>query len=285
MNSKHKKEQIMDKQHIAELIKTGRDFMKMPIEDPDYRSDQELKVPQPPLVKAPMGSEAIDLPTHFEDLPIENDFLKIINQRKSDRVYSEEKISLLAVSYLLWCSQGIKEIRGNNYATIRTVPCGGARHQFECYLSIQNVEDLKDGLYHYLPMSHQLEFIGERKDLKIFNGIALGGQEWANKANLTFYYSVVCYRCEWRYGIYAHRVALIDAGHISENLYLAATSIHLGGCAVGYIDQAVCDEAFNLDGQDEFIFYAFPVGAIQKDPLRIEKDPYALIRKSSTCKV
>ncbi|KAF0222838.1 MAG: SagB-type dehydrogenase domain-containing protein [Erysipelotrichaceae bacterium] len=269
----------MDKHRIDQLIKTGRDFMKMPLEDPEYQSDQELKCPQPSLVKTPISLDIIDLPTHYHDLAIENDFLKIINHRKSDRIYSEEKMSLLAVSYLLWCTQGIKEIRGNNYATIRTVPCGGARHEFECYLSVQNVNELKDGLYHYLPMTHQLEFLSDKEDLKIYNGRALGGQDWANKANLTFYYSVVGYRCEWRYGIYAHRVALIDAGHISENLYLAATSIHLGGCAVGYIDQSICDEAFGLDGHDEFIFYAFPVGTIRKDPKQSDKDPYDLIMK------
>ncbi len=269
----------MDKQHIDHLIKNGRDFMKMPIEDPEVQSDQELKLPQPPLVKAPMRQVATDLPINFSDLKIEHDFLKIINKRKSDRIYTEEKISLLALSYLLWCTQGIKEIRGNQYATIRTVPCGGARHQFECYLTVQNVDDLKDGTYHYLPMTHQLELLKVRDDLKTFNGKSLGGQDWANKANVTFYYSVVCYRCEWRYGIYAHRVALIDAGHITENLYLAATSIQLGGCAVGYIDQALCDEAFELDGQEEFIFYAFPLGTIQKDPKQVDKDPYALIKR------
>jgi len=269
----------MDKRKIDQLIQEGRDFMKMPIEDPDYHSDQELKLPQPPLVKSPMRTEAIDLPIDFQTLPIEHDFLKIINSRKSERVYTEEPMSMLALSYLLWCSQGIKEIRGQNYATIRTVPCGGARHQFETYLAIQNVESLKDGLYHYLPMTHQLEFLKAQNDLKAFIGNALGGQLWAAKANVNFFHSVVPYRCEWRYGIYAHRVALIDAGHISENLYLAATSINLGGCGVGYIDQAILDQAFELDGQNEYIFYAFPIGTIKVDPNLSSKDPYTFIKQ------
>lgn len=268
----------MNEKELKGLINTGRDFMKMPIEDPDYQTDQELKKPQPPLAKSPMRKDAIDLPIDFENLPIDNDFLHIINSRKSERVYTEVTISKLALSYLLWCTQGVKEIKGQNYATVRTVPCGGARHQFECYLVIQNINELTDGLYHYLPMTHQLELLNVIPDLKSFIGDALGGQIWANKANVTFFYSVVGYRCEWRYGIYAHRVALIDAGHITENLYLAATSIKLGGCAVGYIDEALLDKAFELDGYDEFMFYGFPVGTLKQDNNQLKKDPYAFIK-------
>jgi len=268
----------MEKQLIQALIQQGRDSMKMPIEDPEYRSDQDLKLPQPLLAKPAMRPITIDLPIDFKNLPIENDFLKIINTRRSIRSYSEEKVSLLELSYLLWCTQGVKEIRGHNYATIRTVPCGGARHQFETYMILQNVESLEDGYYHYLPMSHRIECLSAHKDLKPLISKALGDQVWAAKANINFFYSVVAYRCEWRYGIYAHRVALIDAGHISQNMYLAVTSIGLGGCGVGYLNESVLNEAFELDGKEEFIFYAFPVGKIDKDLKLNEKDPYEFIR-------
>jgi len=268
----------MDKKQIEQLIKEGRDFMKMPIEDPDYRSDQDLKLPQPPLFKSAMREEAIDLPVNFDALSIENNFLKIMNIRKSDRLYTNEPMSLLSLSYLLWCSQGVKEIRGQNYATIRTVPCGGARHQFETYMAVQNVEHLQDGLYHYLPQTHQIELLKTQVDLKSFIGNALGGQDWANKANINFFYSVVAYRCEWRYGIYAHRVALMDVGHISENLYLAATSIQCGVCGVGYINETILNEAFELDGVEEYMIYAMPVGTIKTESLA-KKDPYQFIKK------
>ena len=267
----------MDDKKIKELIETGRDFMKMPIEDESYQSDQQLKKPQPPLAKSPMRTEAIDLPTHFNLLTIENDVLKVINQRKSERVFTNQPMSLLELSYLLWCSQGVKEIRGNNYATIRTVACGGARHQFECYMALQNIEGLQDGLYHYLPLSHQIEFLGSVQDMKTFIDQALGGQSWASKANVNFFYSIVAYRVEWRYGIYAHRVALIDAGHITQNVYLAATSIDLGACAIGYLDGALLDKAFELDGKEEFIFYACPVGTIKKTEA-LDFDPYNFVQ-------
>ncbi len=271
----------MTEKEIQERIVTGRAFVRTGYQknDPDYQTDQQLKKPQPPLVKAPMGEKQIDLSLDFSGLEYEKDFLNIINSRSSHRVFSEEKMNLLQLSYLLWCTQGVKEIRGKSYATLRTVPCGGARHQFETYLAISKVEGLEDGLYHYLPMGHKIEFLKQPEDLKAFIGTSLQGQVWAAKANVVFYFSIDFYRVEWRYGIYAHRVALIDAGHITENLYLAATSLGLGGCAIGAVDGRYCDESFGLDGVDETIMYAMPVGTVSANDKEKEQDFYRFVKE------
>lgn len=269
----------MDEKEIKERIQAGRNFIHGVKEADDYQTDQQLRKPQPPLTKAPMTSSFIKLPTDYEDLDIDNDFLHVINTRSSHRVYTEEKMSLLELSYLLWCSQGVKEIRGKSYATLRTVPCGGARHQFECYMVIQNVEELEDGYYHYLPMTHSIELIDKDNDLKEFISNSLQKQTWACKANVIFYYSIVCYRVEWRYGIYAHSMCMTDAGHVLENVYLAATSIGLGGCAIGAIDEEVCNQKFQLDGNEEFMVLAMPVGTVSKKDERKEKEFYAFVKE------
>ena len=251
----------MKQEEIERRMREGRNSLKPLIEEEtDYQSDQDLKKPQPSLVKEAMTSNIIALPTDFEHLTIDNDFLHVINTRQSHRVYTQQKMSLLELSYLLWCTQGVKEIRGKSYATRRTVPCGGARHEFECYMVIQNVDGLKDGYYHYLPMHHQIEMLKEDNDLHVFISVSLQKQDWACKANVVFYYSFVCYRAEWRYGIYAHRMVMCDAGHITENLYLACTSIGLGGC-------------------EEFIVYAMPLGTVSKNDAQQEKDFYAFVNE------
>ncbi|MBR1757567.1 MAG: SagB/ThcOx family dehydrogenase [Lachnospiraceae bacterium] len=273
----------MNEQEIKDRIALGRAMItKFGYDegvDDDYLTDQEMKKPQPPLAKAPMTDTAIDLPTRFQDLAIDADFLHIINSRKSHRVYTEEPMSLLALSYLLWCSQGVKEIRGKSYATIRTVPCGGARHEFECYLAVQNVEGLMPGLYHYLPLTHQIEFLDEKDALDDFVSFSLCEQAWVKKANVVFYYSCVFYRAEWRYGIWAHSPILMDAGHVTENLYLAATSIGLGGCAIAAVDPPLANEVFGLDGVEETIFYAMPVGTVKAEDKEKEDAFYAFVRE------
>ena len=273
----------MDKERIEERIRLGRSFItKLVKEEPvgdDYKSDLELKKPQPPLAKAAMTEHAIALPSDFSGLAPIGDFLTIVNERKSHRVYTDESISLTQLSYLLWCTQGVKSVRGKAYATIRTVPSGGARHPFECYMAVRKVEGLEPGLYHYLPMSHEIEFLGGMEDLESFITESLCGQSWAEKASVIFYYSCVFYRAEWRYGVVAHAPVLMDSGHVTQNLYLAATSIGLGGCAIAAVEPEIADRAFTLDGVEETVFYAMPVGTVRPSDREAENAFYAFVKQ------
>lgn len=261
------------------LIAEGRKFMKSFSTSPyeDFVSDQQLRLPQPPLVKAPMTENAMPLPRNFEDLDLQQDFIKLLTERRSSRVYTQQSISLLQLSFMLWATQGIKDIRGKSYATLRTVPSGGARHGFETYMLVQHVEGLQPGAYHYLPVEHQLEFLYQVKDLPTAISISLEGQSWASKASVVFYWSFLPYRCEWRYGIWAHRVALIDAGHVGQNLYLACEALGLGTCAIAAFDMAVCDSLFGLDGEEEFTVYASPVGTVSPTDQKSEKAFYQFV--------
>ena len=271
----------VNEEWVKERIRSGRQLFSNAVSEPDgeYQTDQQLRKPQPPLAKAPMTDRAISLPVDFGELPIKNDFLSIINQRKSHRIYTDQALSLTELSYLLWCTQGVKSVRGKAYATLRTVPGGGARHPFECYMAIRNVEGLDKGLYHYLPMTHQIECLAAWDDPEELIGKTLQGQRWAEKASVVFYYSCVFYRAEWRYGIWAHPTVLIDSGHITENLYLAATSIGLGGCAVASVDGPEANRAFGVDGKEESIFYSMPVGTVDPKDMEAEDAFYAFVRQ------
>lgn len=269
----------MDEAKIRELIQMGREFMKMPPDD-DFVSDQQRRLPQPPLAKAAMGGKKTALPRTFGDLEHEDDLLRVLAARASHRVYTGEELTLLQLSFLLWAQQGVKGIRGNNYATLRTVACGGARHEFECYMAVRLVDGLAPGLYHYLPLEHAVEYMGpipgdEEETLTQ----SLCGQRWGAKAAVVFYYSMAAYRAEWRYGIHAHRVALIDAGHITQNLYIAATALGLGACAIAAVETPFVNAMLSLDGEEEFVFYAATVGGISDADKRAELDFYAFLRE------
>lgn len=244
----------------------------------DFESDQDLGKPQPPLVKAPMrpDSAALELPMDFSGLT-SADLTALLLARKSNRVYTQQAISLQQLSYLLWATQGIKDIRGKAYATIRTVPCGGARHEFETYLLVRNVEGLEPGAYHYLPMGHKLEFLYPVADMDGMIAVSLSGQNWAAKASVVFYWSMVPYRAEWRYGIYAHRIAMMDIGHVGENLYLAATALGLGTCGIGAFQHELCCRLFGLNDKEEYIVYTAPVGTIREADLAKEKAFYQFV--------
>lgn len=279
----------MDEKKIWEITQRGRDFLKsrdtMEMERnglEGYQTDQERKRPQPPLVKAPMTDSPIDLPRDFENLGMEDNLVQLLLKRKSSRVYTQEDMSLLQLSFLLWGTQGVKDIRGKSYATLRTVPAGGARHPFETYLLVRQVEGLVPGMYHYLPMTHQLELLSAQEDpqaLLDFAEESLCGQRWAAKANVVFYWSFVPYRSEWRYGIFAHKLIMADVGHVGENLYLACAALGLGTCGIGAYDQALCDKTFQLDGEEEYMVYTQTVGTVKAEDESKEKAFYSFVEE------
>ncbi|MBT3755859.1 MAG: nitroreductase, partial [Candidatus Cloacimonetes bacterium] len=145
-------------------IKDNRNFMKSNYyEMKDIVTDQMKDLQQPHLQKQyDMNSEIIDL-IPIDNINIPNDnLLKNIEHRKSHRQFIDKPLTLEELSFLLWASQGVKSVIERNnksYATIRTVPSGGARHPFETYLLINNVTELKRGLYRYLAIEHKLIFL------------------------------------------------------------------------------------------------------------------------------
>jgi len=132
------------------------------------------------------------------------------------------------LSYLLWCTQGIKEIMPGK-ATFRTAPSAGACHLFETTLLVNQVEGLQPELYWFLAGKHQLV------KLKVEPGIAdqitqaCFNQEFVAKSAVTFIWIADKYRTTWRYGQRGYRYMHLDAGHVCQNLYLAAESI-VAGC-------------------------------------------------------
>lgn len=274
---------MLNKEIQEEIIRQGRKFTKGYLDDDPYadefESDQELKKPQPPLVKEPMMPRdyRTKLTLDFSSLNLKNDLISLIRDRKSHRIYTQETMTLEELSFLLWATQGVKGLRGKSYATLRTVPCGGARHEFETYLVVRNIQGLEPGAYHYLPLEHSVEFLHPIENIDQIISDSLSGQVWAAKANVVFYYSMVSYRAEWRYGIYAHRIALVDAGHVGQNLYLACTGLGLGCCAIGAFSHELSNKIFGLDGEEEYIVYTFPVGTIREKDKNAEMAFYQFV--------
>lgn len=258
----------MDEKMIAETIEKNRNFMKSSFGHEAVQSDQQKLLPQPPLVKAARGEERIPLTMDFDQVITEHDYLKLLRERVSNRFYAEEPMTLEQLAFLLWSTQGVRAIRGKNYAALRPVPSGGARHAFETYLAVSNVKGLAQGVYHYLPMEHALEPIALRDGMAEVIAECACNQKWAGKAAVCFIYTAVAYRAEWRYSVNAHRVMLIDAGHVVQNLYLSAQAVGCGTCAIAAFQQEKTDALLQVDGKEEYTIYLAPVGV--RDPSRNE---------------
>jgi len=95
--------------------------------------------------------------------------------------------------------------------------------------------------------------------LKNFHFAAMDASHIVNAA-VNFIWSAIPYRTEWRYSTRAYRYMLTDAGHICQNLYLAAESIKCGVCAIGQYDDDLTNQAIGIDGRSEFVLYLASVG-------------------------
>ena len=72
--------------------------------------------------------------------------------------------------------------------------------------------------------------------------------------------TVIYQRMRWKYQDRTYRYGLIEAGHIGQNLYLAATSMGLGACSVGaFMDDAI-NAMLGVDGTEEAAIYMLAVG-------------------------
>jgi SagB-type dehydrogenase family enzyme len=244
-------------------LEEARDFLKDDIRQRvDFsQTDQNRRLPPPPVEKPfPPDAPRIDLPPVQQLGNIGSlDLKTAIARRESCRTYSGEPLSIEELSFLLWATQGIR-LRLDAGHALRTVPSAGCRHPFETCLCVLDVDGVQPGIYRYLPVEHQLLRLSTPGNLRYRLGIATLGQSWAGDAAVTFIWTAIPYRTEWRYGMAAHKVIALDAGHVCQNLYLACEAIGAGTCAIAAYDQQEMDGLVGVDGEDEFTIYLAPVG-------------------------
>lgn len=239
----------------------GREFMertKYPNMGP---SDQSQGLPQPPLEREPGPDQPlIDLPDPQAVKVKHLDLTAAINARRSVRKYSDEPLSLGELSYLLWCTQGVKQVTPRP-ATLRTVPSAGARHAFETYVLANRVEGLAPGLYRFVAIPHKLVAQDLEEGIAERLAAACLGQYVAWSA-VSFFWAADVYRMYWRYHERSYRYLHLDAGHVCQNLYLAAQAVGAGCCAIGAYDDDELNIVLRLDGENEFVVYAATLGKL-----------------------
>ena len=235
-------------------------------------TDQRKGKPRPPVQKPyPEGAELIDL-ISIDEISLGEDSLKdVIGGRKSHRFYRDKPLTLEELSFLLWSTQGIREVSPDGERFYRNVPSGGNRHSIETYVSVHRVEGIGVGLYRYLPVEHKLLPVQVGPDIPDETSAGLSNQVntvdgkpyvFTRDCAVAFIWTTIPYRTEWRYGVVSHKMIAVDVGHICQNLYLACGAIGAGVCAIGAIDQVEIDSVLGVDGEDEFTLYAATVGKV-----------------------
>jgi SagB-type dehydrogenase family enzyme len=201
---------------------------------------------KPEIYKSYPSNNAIQLPAPVEESTLS--LTKVLQVRKSIRSFTPQSLSMLDLAYLLWASTGIQ--RAEHQFEFRTVPSAGALYPIETYIAANNVEGLKEGIYHYNIKNHSLE---ELKLGNLGNQLAHAAlaQEMCADAPVVFIWTAIFSRSKWKYSQRGYRYVYLDAGHIAQNLALAATSIGCGSCEVGAFFDDEINSLIEVDGKEE----------------------------------
>ncbi len=205
----------------------------------------------------PAATQTVKLNPEAGQAP--QDLWDCLRLRRSHRRYTERPLSLDELSALVWSTQGIT-LASRNFL-FRTAPSAGALYPVETYLSMQRVDGVDTGIWHLNIQNFKLELLsaGDYRRPLVEAGLA---QNFLGAASVVFLWTGILNRAMWKYRERAIRYLFLDAGHICQNLMLAATALGLGCCPVGAFFDDEVERLVSVDGREEVALYLAAVGPL-----------------------
>ena len=179
-----------------------------------------------------------------------------IQRRRTVRSFEATSLALEQLSQLLWAAQGITDSKGHK----RAAPSAGALYPMDLYavLGKEGVNGLKAGIYWYNPAVHSIAAVstGERRQAVARAALS---QMWVARAPVTLVITAEYSRVAVKYGHRGVRYAMIEAGHIGQNLFLQAEALGLAAGIVGAFDDDKLIQIMDIPDSHEPLLI-MPVG-------------------------
>ena len=210
------------------------------------------------------GYPEVALPREFSRSSVA--FEDGLERRRSKRKFSGRTISLASIARILYLGDGIVQRVQNDDGSewqLRTAPSGGALFPIECFLMPLHVEGLSRGTYFYDVKNHRLVQVQSSDPSPMLKrAMFIDDIESAAACILL---TATMPRCKFKYGERAYRFALLETGHIAQNMLLAAEFGGLGSYPIGgFIDDEL-NKALKFDGCEQIVLYAVLLGCIDGD--------------------
>ena len=182
------------------------------------------------------------------------------------------RLDLAALGELLYLSSGITLRRGGN--ALRAAPSSGALFPSELYVAARTVDGLAPGLYHYDPEHHRLDVLGP---LPVTLGAAA-----ADRADAAIVLGSIFRRTGYKYHNRAYRYAAADAGHLLENVRLAAHGAGMHAQLLPAFDDDAAARAIGVDGVEEGVLAMITLNRLTKEGMATERfAPVSELRASA----
>jgi SagB-type dehydrogenase family enzyme len=236
----------------------GERFQQETKYDPDNMEGHTLDWSRQPEPYKNYEAPLATVPLPEPDLTGDPNLWQLLHSRRSRREYDASRLlTSEKLSALLWATQGATARYGE--VLFRTAPSAGGLYPVETYLFVRAVEGFAPGIYHFRPHTFDLECL-KKGDLARDVAEAALGQAIVMAAQVTFIWTAIVERSRWKYRQRAYRYIYLDAGHIGENLYLAAGALGLGVCAIGAFFDDKANSIIGIDGIEETVIYMATVG-------------------------
>jgi SagB-type dehydrogenase family enzyme len=236
----------------------GERFQQETKYDPDKMGGHALDWSRQPEPYKNYEAPLAIIPLPEPELTGDPNLWQLLHSRRSRREFEAGRpLAAEKLSALLWATQGVTARYGD--VLFRTAPSAGGLYPVETYLFVRAVEGIEPGIYHFRPHPFDLEFL-KKGDLARDVAAAALGQRMVMAAQVTFIWTAIVERSRWKYRQRAYRYIYLDAGHIGENLYLAAGALGLGVCAIGAFFDDKANDIIGVDGREETVIYLAAVG-------------------------
>jgi len=181
---------------------------------------------------------------------------RAIKNRRTCRAFRSTPLSQRELSQLLWAAYGITEERGFK----RAAPSGGAVYPMDLYAvaGTGGVKDLEAGIYHYDPNEHTISRTLEG-DIRVDLARASLSQMWMATAPVNLVITAEYGRIRVTYRERGDRYALMEAGHIGQNIFLQAEAMGLGTGIVGAFHDTNVSKVLKIPNEHEPLLI-MPVG-------------------------
>ena len=175
--------------------------------------------------------------------------------RRSTREFASEPLSRPDLAALVRAASGVTgELNGQ---LLRAAPSGGALYPLELTIAVRRVDGLAPGLYHVDPLDEALECVREGT---IPIAATTPFAELAGAAAAVFIVSAMFWRSRFKYGLRGYRFVLLEAGHLAQNVLLAAAALGLAAVPLGGFYDRRVDKLLGVNGVDESALYLLCVG-------------------------
>ncbi|PZO75749.1 MAG: dehydrogenase [Mesorhizobium amorphae] len=198
----------------------------------------------------------------------DNGLTRLMARRRTVRAALDVPVALEQLSTALFAGLGIIGETTNRAGRLplKLTPSGGARNPYEAYVFVRAVEGLQPGLYHYSAADHSLAPVPFEGELPT-GGALIGGQDWADGMACTIVLCAHLQRTMWKYDDpNAYRVVMIEAGHVGQNIMLAASRSGLTACPSAALDHSLIRRTVGLTELTVAPVYALALGVPGADP-------------------